>query len=73
MPLALALALGDRVEEDGGEVGHQVRRLPAQRWQIPHLSRLEPARAALALVKRGRDQEAGEGSPITMPLLHTSC
>jgi len=34
--VSLALALGDGVEDDGGEVGHQVRRLPAQRRQIPH-------------------------------------
>lgn len=34
--MALALPLGDGVEDDGGEVGHQVRRLPAQRRQVPH-------------------------------------
>lgn len=34
--VALALPLGDGVEDDGGEVGHQVRRLPAQRRQVPH-------------------------------------
>lgn len=32
----LALALGDGVQDDSGEVGHQVGRLPAQRRQIPH-------------------------------------
>jgi hypothetical protein len=30
------LALGDGVEDDGGEVGHKVRRLTAQRRQVPH-------------------------------------
>lgn len=27
---------GDGVEDDGGEVGHEVRRLAAQRRQVPH-------------------------------------
>jgi len=30
------LALGDGVEDDGGEVGHEVRRLAAQGRQVPH-------------------------------------
>lgn len=35
--VTLVLPLGDRVEDNGGEVGHKVRRLPAQRRQVPHL------------------------------------
>jgi hypothetical protein len=31
-----SLALGDGVEDDGGEVGHEVRRLAAQGRQVPH-------------------------------------
>jgi hypothetical protein len=34
--VVLALALENRVEDDGGEVGHQVRRLPASRREVPH-------------------------------------
>jgi hypothetical protein len=34
------LALGDGVEDDGGEVGHEVRRLAAQGRQVPHRSSL---------------------------------
>jgi hypothetical protein len=30
------LTLGDGVEDDGGEVGHKVRGLTAQRRQVPH-------------------------------------
>lgn len=37
------LALGDWVEDDGGEVGHEVRRLAAQRRrQVPHPPRHPP-------------------------------
>lgn len=35
---ALPLVAGDGVEDDGGEVGDEVRRLAAQRRQVPHPS-----------------------------------
>ena len=41
-----ALALGNGVEDDGGEVGHEVRRLAAQGRQVPH--RPSPAPRATA-------------------------
>lgn len=36
------LALGDGVEDDSGEVGHEVRRLAAQGRQVPHPRRWRP-------------------------------
>jgi hypothetical protein len=55
------LALGDGVEDDGGEVGHKVRRLTAQRRQVPHRPTARhthanaatlPGRALRALIDR---------------------
>jgi hypothetical protein len=51
--VVLALALENRVEDDGGEVGHQVRCLPALWREVPHLC----SRLAHVLELGGRRKE----------------
>lgn len=56
--VVLPLPLGDRVEDDGGEVGHQVRRLAAQRREVPHLG-WRPAFLELEFRSGGGRMELG--------------
>jgi hypothetical protein len=60
------LALGDGVEDDGGEVGHEVRRLAAQGRQVPHRSSLltGPRPRAPRLLNLG-----GARPPLALPEL----
>ena len=64
----LALPLGDGVEDDGGEVGHQVRRLPAQGRQVPH-----PRAPCAALVgSRFRSGRQARGARSPSPCFSSS-
>jgi hypothetical protein len=65
------LALGDGVEDDGGEVGDEVRRLAAQRRQVPHPPPIPGARTPLnsgaARRAAGVRSSAASGAPAADP------